>query len=109
VSIHPPPPPGAEQRQYERKDVFAQVELRVPDVGVMIVAVLNLSLGGAFFELEEDGVLHPGDGITVHLTAGEQEATQAARVVRTVPGKGFAVMWQDRLPETLAVLSILMS
>ncbi len=76
----------------------------------MVVAVLNLSLGGAFFELAEPGLVKPGDRVTVHLAAGEKAAVQAARVVRIVEGptRGFAVSWLGRTPETLAVLSILM-
>ena len=109
MAAHPPPPPGAERRVHPRKDVFAQVEI-LRDEGVMIVAVLNVSLGGAFFELSEPGLIVPGDRVKVHLTSGERDAVQPAKVVRLVDGppRGFAVAGQDRTPETLAVLSLLM-
>jgi hypothetical protein len=90
--------------------VLAQVELRLPEAGVLVVAVLNLSLGGALFELPEPGLVKPGDRVTVHLAAERHQAVQAARVVRVIEGArpAFAVAWQGTRPDTLAVLAILM-
>lgn len=107
MAAHPPPAPGAERRVHPRKDVFAQVEV-AQGQNVMICAVLNVSLGGAFLELSEPGLIESGDRVTVHLSAGERDAVQAGKVVRIVDGRGFAVMWTERKPETLGVLSALM-
>lgn len=108
VSSFPPPPPGAERRIYERKDVLAQVELMRGEA-VVIASVNNVSLGGAFL-LHSDEDVSLGERVRVHLSAGAVDAVQDAKVVRisrTEP-QGFAVAWIDATARTYAVLERLM-
>jgi hypothetical protein len=108
VCPFPPPPPGAERRVHERKDVLAQVEL---DQGghVVIASINNLSLGGAYL-LHTDDDVAIGEKVRVHMAAGTIEAVQEARVVRVsrAEPRGFAVKWVDPTARTYAVVERLM-
>jgi hypothetical protein len=104
----PPPAPGAERRVHERKDVFAQVELEFGDA-VVVAAVDNVSLGGAFLAHPDEDVAI-GEIVRVHLAAGAVETVQEAKVVRVSRGAhaGFAVSWIAPTSRTYAVIERLM-
>lgn len=104
----PPPPPGAERRIHERKDVLAQVELERGNA-VVIASINNLSLGGAFL-LHDDEDVALGEKVRVHMAAGSVEAVQEARVVRVSRTEpcGFAVRWIDPTARTFAIVERLM-
>jgi hypothetical protein len=108
VSAFPPPPPGAERRIHERRDVLAQVELECRDQ-VVIASINNLSLGGAFL-LHEDDDVAVGEKVRVHMAAGAVESVQEARVVRVsrAAPAGFAVAWIDPTARTFAIVERLM-
>jgi len=73
---------------------------------VLVVAALNLSLGGAFLELPAGDDVAVGDRLRVHLSAGAVDAVQDAKVVRRTDGppRGMAVAWVDPRPRTFAVI-----
>jgi hypothetical protein len=108
VCPFPPPPPGAERRVHERRDVLAQVELERGDQ-VVIASINNLSLGGAFL-LHPDEDVGVGEKVRVHMAAGSVEVIQEARVVRVSRGEhpGFAVKWVDPSARTYAIVERLM-
>jgi hypothetical protein len=108
VCPFPPPPPGAERRVHERKNVLAQVELERGDQ-VVIASIHNVSLGGAFL-LHGDDDVALGEKVRVHMAAGTAEAVQDARVVRVsrAEPRGFAVKWVDPTARTYAVVERLM-
>jgi hypothetical protein len=108
VCPFPPPPPGAERRVHERKDVFAQVELEWGNA-VLIASVNNVSLGGAFL-LHADDDVGVGETVQVYLSAGTAEAVQEARVVRVSKAepRGFAIKWIEPTARTYAMVERLM-
>ncbi len=108
VSPFPPPPPGAERRRHDRIDVLAQVELEFGDA-VVVAAVDNISLGGAFLAHPDEEVAL-GEIVRVHLTAGAVDTVQEAKVVRVSRGAhaGFAVSWIGPTARTYAVIERLM-
>jgi hypothetical protein len=108
VSPFPPPPPGAERRIHERKDVLAQVDLEFGDA-VVIASVDNISLGGAYLAHPDEDVA-VGEIVRVHLSVGGVDVVQEAKVVRVSRGEraGFAVRWLAPTARTYAVVERLM-
>ena len=80
------------------------------DAEVIVTAVLNLSMGGAFLELPTGHAVTQGERVHVHLSVGERTTRQAAQVVRISDGppRGFAAAWSAPTAETLAVVAILL-
>ncbi|WP_428262746.1 PilZ domain-containing protein [Haliangium sp.] len=105
----PPPPPrsGAERRRHPRYEVLAQVEIRGSEA-TLVVPILNISLGGAYVELESDepdaiaAALNPGAGASVFLDAGGDDGdlsmvvdAEILRIALPTGGRGgMALHWE---------------
>lgn len=76
---------------------------------VVIARVNNVSRGGAFL-LHPDDDVALGERVRVHLSVGDVDAVQDAKIVRisTAAPRGFAVTWLEPHAQTVVAIEQLM-